>query len=204
MTTIQVLLASALLIMTTPIFAANWPPEGAVAELGLPSSTDGGVEIRVWLGGGVFQLEDLYRVVESGEVVSVYRIAWTPKQPDPLLPPKEAEREATRLRKSMAKEVCFGELKETASYLWCHRPIEHKGQWSILLKDLLPAEIWTLPNEPERNCGSRRFDGEFVAIQILQGQRHHEVSYANPEFCCPHVACAIANHVRALVRSEIK
>ena len=43
-------------------------------------------------------------------------------------------------------------------------------------------------------------DGEIVTIEILTANRRHIVQYDNPDFCCSEIPCAIADHVRAVVR----
>jgi len=203
---LKVLLAYFLVLAPCGLVRAEWPPEGIGAELGLPSVTDGGLEIRVWLGGGVLEPSELYRVLEVTGQVSVERIAWTyvPKRTEGLRTAKDATRESKEMRRFLTKERCLDVPTETQTYYWCREPVVRTGPWSVLLRDLLPDELWLLPVQLERKCGWGRFDGEIVAIEILAGQRHHTVSYDNPEFCCQHVACAIANHVRYVVRNEIK
>src|SRR5262245_60750908 len=134
------LIASALLMLSPCALAAEWPPKSASSELGLSSSTERGVEIRVWLGGGPAQPFDLYRIIEIDGTVSVPSIGLMPKAPQPLLTSRESAREAARLRKFLAKNYCPGGPNETANYLWCAQTLKRKGHWSILLNDLLPGE----------------------------------------------------------------
>jgi len=88
----------------------------------------------------------------------------------------------------------------TDDYIWCRVPGDPGELWSVMLHDLMPDELWDLPQEIERDCGWIREDGETVGIEILDGDRRHSVSYANPDFCCADVACAVANHVRTIVK----
>ncbi len=199
--------AVALLVVgSSSLQASEWPPVDASQELGLPAETGDVLEVRVWLGGGAVEPSDLYRIIRSSQGVRVERIAWTPipKETEGLRSAKEAARETREMRAFLSKERCAQSLNETGNYFWCRQPIKRTGPWAVLLSDLLPDELWSLPHTLERKCGWERFDGEIVAIEILEGNRHHSISYANPDFCCPHVACAIANHVRHVVRSEIK
>ncbi len=187
---------------------SQWPPANLAEEIGLPTSTDGGVEIRVWLGGGVTIPESLYRIVESKGIVRVERLAWAElhQEEEGLSTAKDAARDNAQNRRFLNRHVCGNTLKETAHYFWCQEPLKSTGdgRWSVVFKDLLPEELWNLPDNIDRNCGWTEFDGEAVGIDILSGTRHHSVVYFNPDFCCPNVACAIANHVRRVVEENIR
>jgi hypothetical protein len=78
--------------------------------------------------------------------------------------------------------------------------LEEDVHWSVVRDDLLPDELWNLPETLKRDCGWVTMDGEVVSIDVLTGSRHHSVSYFNPDFWCPQIPCAIADHVRDVVR----
>jgi len=114
----------------------------------------------------------------------------------------EARRETNANRQLMEKERCVGKIVEGADYIWCRVSIKTNGPWAVLFEDLLPDELWTLPPQGDRNCESLVvLDGETVRIDMLEQGRRHSVEYWNPDICCRTVACAIADHVRNVVRN---
>src|SRR5262245_16708948 len=135
------LLASALL---SGAVRSQWPPDNLKDDLGLQHPADGGLEIRVWLGGGITYPEDLYRVSESNGIVSVEHFAWveTTRPVEGYTTQKEARRETNQKRNFMKKYHCGGELNESANALWCRLPVKNSDQWPVVLKDLLPEELW--------------------------------------------------------------
>jgi hypothetical protein len=182
--------------------AASWPAPETRDAMGLPTVNDGDLEIRVWLGGGVLQPYDLYRIRKSPQGVTGELIAWsevTQPQED-LDTAKEARRENAAMRKLLQKEHCASELHETSTVMWCVAKTRRHPKWHILLDDLMPEELWKLPDDLIRDCGAIRVDGEIIAIELVEGSRYHAVSYDNPDFCCSQVACALANHVRYVLK----
>ena len=161
-------------------------------------TTEGGLEIRVWLGAGVVRPYDLFRIRQSAEGVTGELIAWSEvTQPqENLYTPKEARRENASMHKLLRTDYCASEIHETPVLMWCPAKIKHQPNWPILLDDLMPEELWKLPENIQRDCGWTRFDGETLTIELIQGSRYHSVTYDNPDFCCSDLACAIANHVR--------
>src|SRR5262247_3909800 len=182
---------------------AQWPPEDAATELPLLPPSEGDVEIRVWLGGGVTQPSELYRVKKAGQTVEVEAISWAPvvHAVKDVYTERQAHRETRKLRQFMEKYGTGCKVTQTTHFLWCKLPVNAQGAWSVLFDDLMPDELWALPTELTRNCGWVQDDGEIVRIDILSGDRLHSVSYGNPDFCCHDVPCAIADHVRRVVRN---
>src|SRR5260221_11210179 len=115
------------------LIESAWPPDNAAPELGLPSSTEGEVEIRVWLGGGALEPSELYRVIKLNGVVTVERIAWTviPKETEGLYTAKGAAGAASRMRQFLTKQVCVSPPTQTGTYFLCHEPIDLSGPWSV-------------------------------------------------------------------------
>lgn len=181
-------------ILSVSAASANeWPPEGAASAMGLVSRTDGSLEVRVWLGGGMSRPYDLFRVVETGGTVIVRHVVWI-----------DIGEKPARDRRFLEKHYCPSSASSSGRYLWCETPLESDGPWDVLLRDLLPDRLWTLPEEPPRECGGSVEDGESVGIEILRGDQRHAVSYGSPEFCCPHEACAIVDHARTVVREGVR
>ena len=176
-----------------------WSRDSATAEMGLPTTTDGGLEIRVWLGGGVTRPHFIYRIRETpggptGEVIAFTEVTHAyPRQYDE----KGARKRNKRARRFLKKHYC--DPNTTENYFWCRPPIKSDVLWSIFLRDLMPERLWDLPVDLARDCGWLMEDGYSVTIEVIAGDRSHSVSYGNPNFCCPDVACAIANHARAVV-----
>jgi hypothetical protein len=186
---------------------ADWPSDDDAKELGLQLQAVAGTEIRIWLGGGIAQPFALYRIINVEGVVTVEHIAWstvTQEQPG-VYTQKAARRETNRSKEFLERYHCDGSAVQTAHLLWCRVPVRTDGRWSVVFADLLPQQLWELPKSLDRGaCGSLMEDGETVSIEILEGTRRHAVSYANPDFCCPLAACAVANHVRQVVRERIR
>jgi len=195
----------AMLLAPVGTVIAEWPPAGIEADLGLTSTVGNGVEIRVWLGG-VTRVAEFYRIVKTDKAVSVDHIMWTT-----VIHPstsgyseKEAHRETTYNRRILEKERCAGKLVETPDYLWCKIEVQARGPWPVIFEDLLQDELWNLPQQTKKACDPWVIlDGEAVTIDIFERERHHSVSYWNPDICCGTVACAIVNHVRHVVRDKI-
>jgi len=194
-----------LMISMPPCVAqdAYWPPACVVEEMNLPTSTDGALEVRVWLGAGLARPYTLYRVRQTPEGVSGSRIAWTDRSHlfNALYTEKSARRQTSRDRRFLEKHYCEAETTQSANVMWCDWPIDREVLWDVLLDDLLPEQLWTLPAKIPRDCGGAMEDGEAVGIEVIQGNRRHAVTYGNPDFCCADVACAIANHVRQVLRA---
>ncbi len=173
-------------------------------ELGLPMSTSGGREVRVWLGGGMVRPYDLYRVFETGHGVSGEHIVWVEatyvegSEGQEAGEDSETQKMRAVLREGLCKEAAA--ISNTPHYLFCRVALGPNIPWGVTFADLLPDQLWRLADKPVRNCGWSMTDGESVGIEILQGKRRHEVTYSNPEFCCPNVSCAIADHARDVVR----
>ena len=171
--------------------------------LGLPDGRDNGVEVRVWLGGSL-RVSTLYRIVKTLNRVSVDRFAWTRvERPAPgEYTEAQARRETKTNRQLLQKERCLGKVTDGAEYMWCKVAVRTDGDWSVLFGDLLPDELWKLPPQGDRHCGSLILvDGEAVRIEMIERGRRHSVEYWNPHVCCPTVACAVADHVRSVVRN---
>jgi hypothetical protein len=206
-----------LMLLPAPIgiLRAAWPPDLTESELGLPSSREDGVEIRVWLGGAA-RVSDFYRIIRTNEVVSVDHIIWAQiaHASDDGYSEKEAKRETSFNRRLLQKGHCAGKVVETPNYMWCSKAVRSGGPWPVLFEDLLPGELWKLPPQDDKPCGYWAIvdgkavtwefvDGEAVTIDILDPGRRHSVSYWNPDACCGTVSCAIVDHVRQVVRNNI-
>ena len=196
-----------LLLAISSVSAADWPPPDLSTALGLPSTTSGGVDVRVWVGGP-FTTATLYRIFESNGAAAVERYEWAEisHEERDLRTAKEARHENRDNRRLLKKYYCHSAPRETDSYMWCQVPLKTNKPWSVLLNDMLPDELWKLPDDKDldRQCGWVQFGGTIVSIELLSGDRHHAVTYFHPDFCCSHVACAIVNHVRHLVEENIK
>ena len=193
-------IAVLLLVVSLPCLAEDvWWPDATVAEeMDLPLSTEGGLEIRVWTGAGITRPYSLYRIWQSPEGVSGSRIAWqeVSRAIDGVYTEKDARRQTAKSRHFLEKHYCEAPVRQSEHFMWCEWPIDRTVHWDVLLGDLLPEQLWLLPTEVVRDCGWTKADGEAVGIEIIQGDRRHAVAYGNPDFCCPDIACAIANHVR--------
>ena len=171
--------------------------------LGWPSVPESGTEVRIWLESNAL-VSELYRVVKVDQDVKVYRYAFSrvihPAENGYSV--TEARHETQYSRKLLKKEQCSGELATTADFLWCQIALQQHASWQLLFEDLLPDELWKLPPQVSQSCGDVVIvDGETITIEMLERGRTHVVSYSNPDTCCGTVACAIADHVRSVIRN---
>lgn len=182
----------------------NWPPARTSAEIGLPEKPNIGTEIRVWLGGGVIHPYDLYRIFQGEEGMTGEHIVWTEMQKaDDWSPPRSAEEvksENDKTKAFMEDNYCQDAVMQTSDIQFCKAKIESTVHWDVIAKDLMPAQLWKLPEKIERDNRWATFDGEIVTIEIADANKHHIVQFDNPDFNCAELACAIANHVREVVR----
>jgi hypothetical protein len=185
-----------------------WPPKFTASEIGLPDHPKLGTEIRVWLGGGVVHPYDLYRIYENEQGITGEHIAWTKVQKtDAWKPPRsqdEVDKDNAGMIAFMKDQVCKGQVEKTSEIIFCRIIIESTVIWKVVAQDLMPSQIWKLPEKIKRDCGSTTFDGEIVTIEILNSTERHIVEYDNPDFCCSEIPCAIANHIREVVRRNIQ
>jgi hypothetical protein len=174
---------------------------GIEHALNLADTRDSGVEVRVWIGGGLARIERMYRLVKVGDSVSVERFSWAevvhPARHN--MTESDARRETDARRRSMQKERCAGKVMETADYFWCKISLVGTN-WSSLFDDLLVDELWKLP-PPAEDPPCLVLDGEAITVELLEPNRRHTVEYWNPDSCCRTVACAIVDHVRSVVRN---
>src|SRR5690349_3537212 len=106
-------LVTALLLLFGPVQStAQTVHDGVEAALGLAAARDGGVEVRVWLGGSL-RVSTLFRLVRMGTGVSAERIAWTRVvHPAPgEYSQADARRETQSNRRFLEKERCSGPVK---------------------------------------------------------------------------------------------
>ena len=190
---------------STPVKVARpdltWPPPGAAKELGLPDRPKVGGEIRVWLGGGIVRPYDLYRFCETPGGTTGEHISWTEiEEPGGTRSAEDAKQWNNDMRAHLKDVACHSDPRTSEHYMFCAHPADATKPWNVVVKDLMPAELWKLPEELDRKCGWISSDGEIVTIEILTATRRHVVQYDNPDFCCSEIPCAIADHVRAVVR----
>jgi hypothetical protein len=182
--------------------------ESLEESLGLKEPIEG-TEIRLWLGGGL-RVSSMYRVIRTDQGVSVERFVWahvvSPAEGD--LTAAEAKRETKSNRKYLAQERCSGAIMESADYLWRKCDVGKTTYWPQMFDDLLPAELWSLPEQGDLSCKAGAdgqslvvLDGEAITIEIIERERRHTVQYWNPYICCPTVGCALVDHVRQVVRN---
>lgn len=190
----------ATLLWFCPNLRAEWLPDGVAAELGLPMLTAGGREVRIWVEGGITRPYNLYRIFETGHGVSGERIVWTESTHDGTAQSNVMGSEDRKMRDLLEKQFCKDSAVKTPHFLFCRVHLKTNVLWPVILADLLPDQLWDLPQMVDRNCGWSAMDGESVGIEILDGRRRHAVNYNNPDFCCPHVSCAIVGHAREVVR----
>jgi hypothetical protein len=197
------LISLALLCQPT-VAVAQTTADSIERLLGLPAARESGVEIRVWMRSNV-RVNEFYRLVktETGVTAERYAIGEV-VHTDTFHTAREARRETDANRRLLAKERCSGKIVETADFMWCRVTIRD-GLWSVTFDDLLPDELWKLPPQEKTTCGANGktlivLDGEAVHLDMLEPGRRRRIEYWNPDTCCQTVACAIADHVRNVIR----
>src|SRR5262245_47253172 len=93
---------------TTKATWSQWTSVDVAKVLGLSSPGEEVVEVRVWLGGGLNQVYDLYRIVKNSSGVSVERYVWSEVTHAAAgqFSSKEASRETMGTRRFLRKYHC--------------------------------------------------------------------------------------------------
>ena len=124
-----------------------WPAPDAARELGLPDRPKSGGEIRVWLGGGVVRPYDLYRFCETPEGTTGEHISWTEiEKPGGAHNAEDAKQWNDEMRVHLKDIACHTDASTSEHYMFCAHPTDLKP-WDVVVKDLMPAELWKLPEK---------------------------------------------------------
>jgi hypothetical protein len=181
-----------LALSTGLVLAGDWPQEVA-KSMGLPSRTDGALEVRIWVGGGITLPFDLYRIQSKDSTISAEHLYWLDL---PRLGSGELMEDEARDERRWYRKLCHGKVQELNGVIWCSVPFPRPLDWSAILKSIEVERLWSLP--PQNSLGDPPcavVDGVGVAIELVQGDRYRHVVYWNPGECCPWKECDVANHV---------
>ena len=194
---ISILLALLAVVAGSPPLVCSAWPEGVAEKLGLPVKTNGDLEVRVWLGGGVAHPFKLYRIQETNTTVSGARFVWDRlgTLPTPFTP-RELRKAHARTERLIRKHFCGRSLQRAEDIVWCEIAIKNTPDWRTLLARLDPDRIRDLP--PQETLGSAECfvaDGTIVGIEVIKGDRYVHVTYSNPQACCPWPECRVMENV---------
>ena len=181
-----------LVLSTGLVLAGDWPQEVAEA-MGLPSRTDGALEVRIWVGGGITLPFDLYRIQSKNSTISAEHLYWLDL---PRLGSGELMEDEARDERRWYRKLCHGKFQELNGVIWCSVPFPRPLDWPAILKSIEVERLWSLP--PQNSLGDPPcvvVDGVGVAIELVQGDRYRHVVYWNPGECCPWKECDVANQV---------
>jgi hypothetical protein len=162
--------------------------------MGLPNRTDGALEIRVWVGGGITLPFDLYRIQSNNSTVSAEHLYWLdlPRWGSGEIMKDEARDE----RRWYRRDYCHGDIQEMNGVIWCSVPFRRPVEWSAILKSIDVDQLWSLPTQESLgDPPCKIIDGVGIGIELVQGDRYRSFVYWNPGECCPWKECDVANHV---------
>jgi hypothetical protein len=177
--------------------------DGALANqersesFGFPASTPGTLDVRVWLGGGIFVPERVYRLYEEAGRIHGQVIVWLQLHAEGETAGKPTNRQLERLMRT-----CCRSPRADGSLVWCEQRLD-EGSLRVTLDDLQFETLFSLSDSIERKCGWAMEDGESVQIDLIRGQENHRLRIANPDFCCSEPVCAFVSHAREVVERNM-
>lgn len=165
--------------------ALGWTPLRAIGALG-PDER----EIRVWVGFGLFQPEDVLRLREDPTGIRGTRVFyWRPGRDAAW--EEEAEREPNlisnrELRASLQQHFGCSSFLERAEYELCEVTLAQGQSWPSILASLDSLDIEILPDEatviPPGRIG---LDGVTMVVEVLAGSQYRTYSYWSPKATAP-------------------
>ena len=169
--------------------AHDWDePEKAVHQLlGFPVETDERLEVRIWKSISFLPPQYVYRIIQTANKSHGQLYIW-----DFLTDDEEYNED---LRLLMSDELCEDELKMSGDFVWCTVAVE-PTDWSEVLDRLNIELLWELPEQrslvwPLDRPRCYILDGGAVGIELVYGARRHQVTYSNPNRCCPWPECQL-------------
>jgi len=170
--------------------------------MGLPFQTSGTLEVRLWNPGMLHPFK-LVRVIQSsvGATGEVYW--WDVVTGSPESTSQKARRESERMLTRGLRQHCDEPIQRTGDTLWCRELFKKSPAWPAILEAIRPDRLWPLRSESQlgdRSCCIE--DGEGIVIELIEGDRYHQVEYWNPGELCPWAECAIANAMLQLVHER--
>src|SRR6266566_7346170 len=193
MTIVRRLVVSLVVLMGASLASAAEWPESIAEAMGLPHRTDGSLEVRIWVGGGITLPFDLYRIRSDTSIVSGEHFYWCdrPRSGSGKIIQDDARDE----RRLYHKQYCRQGMRETNGVIWCSSPLEGVD-WSQTLKSIDVDALWSLPQQATLGAAPCQVvDGVGVGIELLQGEQYRSIVYWNPGQCCPWKECVVANRI---------
>jgi hypothetical protein len=178
-----------------------WPEEASV-RMGLPQTTEGELDMRVWVGGGNMHPFTMYRLRKAGTEVQGQKFVWDEflHSDDPATD-RMFRKERRDMLQLLRREYCGRSLHVTDDFAWCEVSSSAAIDWPAVLADLRPERLWQLPEQDSlgpTTCSV--MDGVGVGIEMVAGSREHHVVYWNPGQCCPWSECKDAQEVLEIVQ----
>jgi hypothetical protein len=135
-------------------------------------------EVRLWIGGGLFWPQDLYRVVsENGRVTGEWYRYWDSPAPDRTSVIRIPF--GILVRAGLAGQC--GSIRTRGDTEVCEVRFSHEPDWSAVLDRMSEAEVWTLPDQtalPDDRIMVA--DGWMLTVEIRQGRQYRTYNYSNP------------------------
>lgn len=129
-------------------------------------------EIRMWDVVAIAYPSALYRIVNrSGRVTGeqILYVTWH----------SEEDRKSFRkVSPKRARELCTQFILD--SLFTCHARLSKSVDWSDIWKRLERVNVWNVPDQSQSNEPFvQGFDGEFMTVELWDGQRYRSWSYGN-------------------------
>lgn len=164
-----------------------------VSRLRSSALAKGHREVRIWVGGGLGSVQDVYRFVDerghvSGELIQYRRVGQVDRVDSPGDRPGETDNDFMR---------SCSRFSTAARMSTCRADFARPPDWGAVLKRAEAAGLWTLPDQWIPRDGTQVTDGWGMTVELRDGTRYRAYHYDNPELRGPSPENASAVAIRA-------
>ena len=154
-------------------------------------------EVRIWVGGGLGSVQDVYRFLDdrghvSGEVVRYWRVGSV----DGLDSVERRLRELGNDYTLYSLRGSCSRFSTGARVNTCRADFTRSPDWAAVLKRAEAAGLWTLPDQWIPADGMQVLDGWGMIVELRDENRYRAYHYNNPDARTPSAenASAVAIH----------
>jgi hypothetical protein len=146
---------------------------------------DGHREVRIWFGGGLGAVQDVYRFVDdrgrvSGELIRYWRVARVDSSDIFGGRPGEADADPFYSLRGSCSRFSTGARMYT-----CRAEFTRSPDWGSVLKRAEAAGLWTLPDQWIPPDGRQITEGWGMIVELRDGSRYRAYHYDNPDIRGP-------------------
>jgi len=168
-----------------------------LSRLRTSAMPDGHREVRIWFGGGLGSVQDVYRFVDdrghvAGELIQYRRVGRVDSADGSG--GRRGEMDDDFLRSLPGSCSRFS----TAAHMsTCRADFTRPPDWGAVLKHAESAGLWTLPDQWIPRDGTQVVDGWAMTVELRDGSRYRAYHYNNPDSRTPSPENAGAVVIRA-------